>query len=204
MPNRCISYYSYIKPQQRIMLITHLLVVYHTIPTSNHNCVRPRQNCKIVVYHTIPTSNHNLLLMIKCFVWLYIILFLHQTTTQVQSFSNLDRCISYYSYIKPQLLVTLERYPVVVYHTIPTSNHNSIGRLVMSLYVVYHTIPTSNHNCRQSLPPCLLLYIILFLHQTTTYGAFGLFLLRCISYYSYIKPQLIITHDTTVKYNNSL
>ena len=34
--------------------------------------------------------------------------------------------------------------------------------------VVYRTIPTSNHN---SLPPCdarLQLYIVLFLHQTTT------------------------------------
>ena len=122
---------------------------------------------------------------------LYIVLFLHQTTT----FSNLSfcisSCISYYSYIKPQ----------------PNPLRDEI------LCVVYRTIPTSNHNCRQSLPPCLLLYIVLFLHQTTTGKSINsrraelyivLFLhqtttlsetwkriLSCISYYSYIKPQLI-------------
>ena len=56
--------------------------------------------------------------------WLYIVLFLHQTTTYLRSFSYRDRCISYYSYIKPQLSLRLFHCVVVVYRTIPTSNHN--------------------------------------------------------------------------------
>ena len=59
MKARCISYYSYIKPQ-RDECKQHLFsVVYRTIPTSNHNALRQVPNMDIVVYRTIPTSNHN-------------------------------------------------------------------------------------------------------------------------------------------------
>ena len=79
------------------------------------------------------------------------------------------RCISYYSYIKPQLKdVTL-----------------SIGG------VVYRTIPTSNHNVLLNEVSVCVLYIVLFLHQTTTVIAKDEQQVRCISYYSYIKPQPI-------------
>ena len=80
---------------------------------------------KLVVYLLIPTSNHNSPLFRYVFIWLYIFWFLHQTTTiysvvrglrelyifwflhqtttlgikQVKRFG----CISFDSYIKPQL-----------------------------------------------------------------------------------------------------
>ena len=59
---------------------------------------------------------------------------------------NFKCCISYYSYIKPQPLQTSTKLPRVVYHTIPTSNHNLPLNIEEILEVVYHTIPTSNHN----------------------------------------------------------
>ena len=55
-------------------------------------------------------------------------------------------CISYYSYIKPQLIYFCGYIYNVVYRTIPTSNHNSVAILVLCFSVVYRTIPTSNHN----------------------------------------------------------
>ena len=121
-----------------------------------------------VVYRTIPTSNHNCKTAHISIVRLYIVLFLHQTTT-IRSFivSNIS-CISYYSYIKPQLMAMsvmttaccisyysyIKPQPVVyvlqtclvVYRTIPTSNHNLPTTVSWRTQVVYRTIPTSNHN----------------------------------------------------------
>ena len=120
---------------------------------------------------------------------LYIVLFLHQTTTIIPILDYEDSCISYYSYIKPQLQLSTYIYPQVVYRTIPTSNHNTQPMAQVLRAVVYRTIPTSNHNQMMLILFTEKLYIVLFLHQTTTppslaSGSFG-----CISYYSYIKPQ---------------
>ena len=142
----CISYYSYIKPQLSWLAHAVFPVVYHTIPTSNHNNRRSESLLSV----------------------LYIILFLHQTTTLdhdlldslccISYYSYIkpqqprhcvswqDGCISYYSYIKPQLLAQTGIPFQVVYHTIPTSNHNSAQASRTTREVVYHTIPTSNHN----------------------------------------------------------
>ena len=144
----CISYYSYIKPQPAIGAGAGLLVVYRTIPTSNHNVLLNWYTKHFVVYRTIPTSNHNVLLLVAGGVVLYIVLFLHQTTTNFPDSLFFQSCISYYSYIKPQRALLHAFAQNVVYRTIPTSNHNS---------------------------PCWLscftgLYIVLFLHQTTTYN----------------------------------
>ena len=122
-----------------------------------------------VVYRTIPTSNHNWTCNIDFLTPLYIVLFLHQTTTRWCAPMRSARCISYYSYIKPQLSFALVIVPSVVYRTIPTSNHNS-----------------------STLSPLGgVLYIVLFLHQTTTYASVATTHNCCISYYSYIKPQLM-------------
>ena len=123
-----------------------LKILYRTIPTSNHNPSSPLEIFGIVVYRTIPTSNHNLHAVADQLYGLYIVLFLHQTTTgditkqqavccisyysyiKPQLFFphsvSLGRCISYYSYIKPQLKRYITIIIVVVYRTIPTSNHN--------------------------------------------------------------------------------
>ena len=130
----------------------------------------------------------------------------------MNSYQGAGCCISYYSYIKPQRWHSMNTKRPVVYLTIPTSNHNRNWFRSCQFRVVYLTIPTSNHNVCCWVAVCGWLYILLFLHQTTTNictkRVFAklyilLFLhqtttLRdsasssscCISYYSYIKPQL--------------
>ena len=142
----CIYFDSYIKPQLR----------------SNIHCLDR------VVYLLIPTSNHNLLAFSSVFWRLYIFWFLHQTTTITVSMVTEDGCISFDSYIKPQLpsykdsapasCISFDSYikpqltfpysllNVVVYLLIPTSNHNCNSQSVSLRFVVYLLIPTSNHN----------------------------------------------------------
>ena len=77
-------------------------------------------------------------------------------------------CLSSCSYIKPQLQIYTEDTDTVVYHLVPTSNHNiqKIQKILQK--VVYHLVPTSNHNRRYYTEDTDMLFIILFLHQTTT------------------------------------
>ena len=79
---RCISLYSYIKPQRDTFPYCRMSVVYLYIPTSNHNSLTSGMNFPEVVYLYIPTSNHNLVLILIILRVLYIFIFLHQTTTQ--------------------------------------------------------------------------------------------------------------------------
>ena len=76
-------------------------------------------------------------------------------------------CISFDSYIKPQLLLSTFCTLKVVYLLIPTSNHNK-----------YYHITTVDG-----------LYIFWFLHQTTTLCSSYWWRTSCISFDSYIKPQ---------------
>ena len=103
---------------------------------------------------------------------------------------RIGSCISYYSYIKPQLSWLAHAVFPVVYHTIPTSNHNNrrSESLLSVLYIILFLHQTTTlFQRKEYLHP---LYIILFLHQTTTVQPYYLHLCCCISYYSYIKPQL--------------
>ena len=120
---------------------------------------------------------------------LYIVRFLHQTTTvsvqhkiragcissvsyikpqpRLLSFAFSFSCISSVSYIKPQLPLIKTIYENVVYRPFPTSNHN-------------HFINDHNRD---------MLYIVRFLHQTTTVQVQRMKRWCCISSVSYIKPQ---------------
>ena len=69
-------------------------------------------------------------------------------------------CISFNSYIKPQLSRTTTDIHQVVYHLIPTSNHNHNRMVTLLRLVVYHLIPTSNHNYADALYAKQPLYII--------------------------------------------
>ena len=164
----CISYYSYIKPQPGLNPQLTNVVVYHTIPTSNHNCRQSLPPCLLLYIILFLHQTTTLGRSTKKRCLLYIILFLHQTTTLGRIILPATCCISYYSYIKPQPGLNPQLANVVVYHTIPTSNHNLYVLIVFMVYVVYHTIPTSNHNCGGGGGFTAMLYIILFLHQTTT------------------------------------
>ena len=94
----------------------------------------------------IPTSNHNCCLFEAVEVALYIFWFLHQTTTHDLYYRFGKCCISFDSYIKPQLCIDAAIMVLVVYLLIPTSNHNSGVISIVLSKVVYLLIPTSNHN----------------------------------------------------------
>ena len=172
--------------------LRHLLrccVVYLLIPTSNHNPASSKIETKVVVYLLIPTSNHNLELSLNVYnvlyifwflhqttthkypkyilIELYIFWFLHQTTTHQFTYYFIHGCISFDSYIKPQLSRWAGKMNLVVYLLIPTSNHN----LRTVRYTPYP------------------LYIFWFLHQTTTKKRLIKKEQSCISFDSYIKPQ---------------
>ena len=105
---------------------------------------------------------------------LYIVLFLHQTTTLLPNHFGYLGCISYYSYIKPQPQtdsLTMKPRCISYYSYIKPQP----GMLLpISCTVVYRTIPTSNHNLQMQIIIRLVLYIVLFLHQTTTTGDYNL------------------------------
>ena len=117
----------------------------------------------------IPTSNHNYDVYAMANELLYIFWFLHQTTTISFDILSPAGCISFDSYIKPQLII--------------------LNLKVMS--VVYLLIPTSNHNVYCSWLCWCRLYIFWFLHQTTTCFGLDSYTCCCISFDSYIKPQLL-------------
>ena len=121
-----------------------------------------------VVYRTIPTSNHNSQMLFAFSKVLYIVLFLHQTTTFHSVYAKCRGCISYYSYIKPQLdsEARLAALRCISYYSYIKPQLGSLfpgaGNGCISYYsyikpqptasasenaqVVYRTIPTSNHN----------------------------------------------------------
>ena len=120
----CISFYSYIKPQLRLELIPNFdcCISFYSYIKPQHVC-----NCLTlcaVVYRSIPTSNRNYLSFIYCKGTLYIVLFLHQTATRGTRRFRGGRCISFYSYIKPQHDTSKWFAAEVVYRSIPTSNRN--------------------------------------------------------------------------------
>ena len=124
---------------------------------------------------------------------LYIVRFLHQTTTVSQicqcdercisSVSYIkpqpsistnficSRCISSVSYIKPQLLANGYIDELSCISSVSYIKPQLMNASSSTMKVVYRPFPTSNHN--QPLAPIFshTLYIVRFLHQTTTYSS---------------------------------
>ena len=120
---------------------------------------------------------------------LYIFWFLHQTTTSRNHGVKLRRCISFDSYIKPQLWCFYLQTLPVVYLLIPTSNHNYAGKGIGfgKLYIFWFLHQTTTLRFLVSF--FVRLYIFWFLHQTTTAKVVKHTNNSCISFDSYIKPQ---------------
>ena len=170
--------------------VAQLFVVYRSFPTSNHNNHRAFAEKARVVYRSFPTSNHNDSVIGLNIKELYIVRFLHQTTTTDSINVNLSscisfvsyikpqlkhlkvfgtvRCISFVSYIKPQLMLPSILRKTVVYRSFPTSNHNSnfVAGDVVSLYIVRFLHQTTTRKRGELVETEL--YIVRFLHQTTT------------------------------------
>ena len=125
-----------------------------------------------VVYRTIPTSNHNWTCRLMLMGVLYIVLFLHQTTTGLQTYLFRLRCISYYSYIKPQLRARAEARPkcCISYYSYIKPQLQTIRTNVCRSCISYYSYIKPQ----------------LFRFAPTLHSS-------CISYYSYIKPQRFLS-----------
>ena len=143
-------------------------VVSYWISTSNHNgcsaTARVQRLYLIEFLHQTTTDFEH-----ACTnTGLYLIEFLHQTTTRTGAIWTCRGCILLNFYIKPQQRVRHVIGHSVVSYWISTSNHNCSSRLSWATSVVSYWISTSNHNGTGSALADALLYLIEFLHQTTT------------------------------------
>ena len=120
---------------------------------------------------------------------LYIFWFLHQTTTHDTLSMMRYRCISFDSYIKPQLRFNNNTTLLSCISFDSYIKPQLMRTSILMIWVVYLLIPTSNHNPLQNKFVKLWLYIFWFLHQTTTVVPVVRDFVGCISFDSYIKPQ---------------
>ena len=168
----CISSVSYIKPQPAAITVNLMNVVYRPFPTSNHNATRKAVQRCYVVYRPFPTSNHNRIFIIFSLDRLYIVRFLHQTTTYGWTF-----------------FLCRKLYIVRFLHQTTTASSNSLQSSM--LYIVRFLHQTTTF-CSKSMQGGML-YIVRFLHQTTTAVISPHGMISCISSVSYIKPQPLAT-----------
>ena len=120
----------------------------------------------------------------------FICLFLHQTTTVLPLTRFPERCLSVYSYIKPQRVNPSSIITRGVYLSIPTSNHNGFplhSRAPTGCLSVYSYIkPQRKTRTTKIQNRCLSVYSYI----KPQHGAVGGHAYRrCLSVYSYIKPQ---------------
>ena len=217
----CISVFSYIKPQPGATTEARQRAVYLSFPTSNHNrlflfsfsfmlyiCLFLHQTTTLVSHCMLSSLLYICLFLhqtttIGVIYWkpgrLYICLFLHQTTTLILTLIILKSCISVFSYIKPQQRSFYRSDPQAVYLSFPTSNHNPFGkRYNRSLLYICLFLHQTTTYIMYTIDKKVL-YICLFLHQTTTIMTVLLDILCCISVFSYIKPQLFWRNDAYCK-----
>ena len=162
------------------------------IPTSNHNSEHPTVETGLLYIfwflHQTTTSHGTGTTRGT----LYIFWFLHQTATGFLLLWLLEGCISFDPYIKPQLQSLVFHPLPVVYLLIPTSNHNIVmSTLVCTLLYIFWFLHQTTTLIISRMVHARL-YIFWFLHQTTTVFWLTYDFCSCISFDSYIKPQLQI------------
>ena len=135
--------------------------------------------------HQTTTSNPRDVQTLGCILFHFYIKPQHALTAQASSYG----CILFHFYIKPQRFSSATSCQWVVSYSISTSNHNFLlhGKSINT--VVSYSISTSNHNEERIHAFFVPLYLIPFLHQTTTLGVVLSSKMCCILFHFYIKPQ---------------
>ena len=188
----CISFESYIKPQLAWMMFS---VSFRCISFESY--IKPQQylqrrRTSLVVYLLNPTSNHNCFWIFYSFWLLYIFWILHQTTTERPSVLILACCISFESYIKPQHKRVSNHLSKCCISFESYIKPQPLCGFFVLLGVVYLLNPTSNHNVFGFMVFSFALYIFWILHQTTTNRDGYISFPCCISFESYINTLLIL------------
>ena len=188
----CILFFFYIKPQPFLLLRWRrrscILFFFYIKPQH----IARHVDFGEVVSYSFSTSNHNLQRHVCARNVLYLILFLHQTTTDtgadllaggcilfffyIKPQPGFPRplrrggCILFFFYIKPQLYDNFTDLRRVVSYSFSTSNHNQTMWKVSTrtVYLILFLHQTTTHHDRGA--ELVVLYLILFLHQTTTTG----------------------------------
>ncbi len=186
----CFLWHSYIKPQLRMPLLYIRKVVSYGIPTSNHNRSAQAYNARLVVSYGIPTSNHNhseiviftplvvsygiptsnhnplgeigypLQLFLMAFLHqtttlrrkrrqlyeLFLMAFLHQTTTTRYDEDNCNALflMAFLHQTTTGLFFTDKRIRCFLWHSYIKPQQFVLDELLHT--VVSYGIPTSNHN----------------------------------------------------------
>ena len=142
----CILFVFYIKPQHTSNFRYYIIVVSYSCSTSNHNMTgvysRNQLLYLIRVLHQTTTAGQNRIQRKR----LYLIRVLHQTTTKQRGRGNVDGCILFVFYIKPQLGTECREADTVVSYSCSTSNHNYQPICPPPPMVVSYSCSTSNHN----------------------------------------------------------
>ena len=168
----CILFHFYIKPQhvpdEYCRQVSCILFHFYIKPQLRSDVT----NFLKVVSYSISTSNHNFEIFYKLTILLYLIPFLHQTTTLIAKQPDCQRCILFHFYIKPQPRPRVLSFSVccILFHFYikPQPGNafypGSLGCILFHFYikpqlggrqnpsveVVSYSISTSNHNLSDS------------------------------------------------------
>ena len=143
----CMSCSSYIKPQPRYRHVFTIVVVCLVLPTSNHNMYSAPFCERSVVCLVLPTSNHNIFMIMDTLQALYVLFFLHQTTTRAGLWMIELGCMSCSSYIKPQHIVYCCSFSSCCMSCSSYIKPQLSRSIHLTSTVVCLVLPTSNHNC---------------------------------------------------------
>ena len=197
----CILLNFYIKPQpnsntQFRSLCCILLNFYIKPQQERHWRMHGRRLYLIEFLHQTTTLDR------LRFTWtkLYLIEFLHQTTTVIEFLHQTTTCINALSLVQCCILLNFYIKPQLCNR----GNRAGFGCILLNFYikpqpyyekaldnpVVSYWISTSNHNTKHGTLNSISLYLIEFLHQTTTIVLNFNFVRSCILLNFYIKPQL--------------
>ena len=146
---------------------------------------------RFIVSSFVSTSNHNGSLWDYLGYPLYLLLFLHQTTTLGIGCLSVSYCIFFCFYIKPQLTRHVREAAsnciFFCFYIKPQLSRQSGNMRPYCIFFCFYIKPqlsflteralsivssfvsTSNHNTTSFSPKRKILYLLLFLHQTTTY-----------------------------------
>ena len=208
----CFLSRIYIKPQLNREKERSAAVVSYLVSTSNHNVqiVTHFVDSLFLISYLHQTTTY--LNLLWSYEMLFLISYLHQTTTQTVYLSLTHRCFLSRIYIKPQpsdryafrrfvvsYLVSTSnhnfrlrffRQAWVVSYLVSTSNHNFVSDINIGEVVVSYLVSTSNHNLLEGYQTAVTLFLISYLHQTTTSMIIWYLSISCFLSRIYIKPQL--------------
>ena len=164
----CFISLFYIKPQQPVLLYELgddcFISLFYIKP---QRCAPLGIPSGIALY-LFSTSNHNSYSILLPSTRLLYISFLHQTTTINLIFYVNIYCFISLFYIKPQLVLRIERLGEIALYLFSTSNHNLMRVLSWSSELLYISFLHQTTTVQTATVHDGALLYISFLHQTTT------------------------------------